>query len=50
MPYWEGQSIGVTPPGIDAKGKPYKVMIGCLWGLCPTAWSDLVALFVACVG
>lgn len=25
MPYWEGQSLGVTPPGVDANGKPHKV-------------------------
>jgi len=25
MPYWEGQSLGVTPPGLDANGKPHKV-------------------------
>jgi len=24
MPFWEGQSVGVIPPGVDAKGKPNK--------------------------
>lgn len=27
VPYLEGQSIGVIPPGIDAKGKPHKVRL-----------------------
>jgi ferredoxin--NADP+ reductase len=24
MPFWEGQSVGIIPPGEDAKGKPHK--------------------------
>jgi len=24
MPFWEGQSVGIIPPGVDAKGKPHK--------------------------
>eukprot|EP00177_Eucheuma_denticulatum_P003634 GFKZ01006587.1.p1 GENE.GFKZ01006587.1~~GFKZ01006587.1.p1 ORF type:complete len:339 (+),score=62.79 GFKZ01006587.1:238-1254(+) len=27
MPYLEGQSIGVIPPGVDEKGKPHKVRL-----------------------
>lgn len=27
MPYLEGQSIGVIPPGLDDKGKPHKVRL-----------------------
>jgi hypothetical protein len=25
LPYWEGQSLNVVPPGVDANGKPHKV-------------------------
>lgn len=33
MPYWEGQSLGVTPPGTDANGKPHKVSEKPRWSL-----------------
>ncbi|CAM9206273.1 unnamed protein product, partial [Ectocarpus sp. 13 AM-2016] len=37
MPYWEGQSLGVTPPGLDAKGKPHKVR---LYSIASTRYGD----------
>lgn len=37
MPYWEGQSLGVTPPGLDASGKPYKVR---LYSIASTRYGD----------
>lgn len=27
LTYFEGQSIGIVPPGLDAKGKPYKLRL-----------------------
>ncbi|KAG5184886.1 hypothetical protein JKP88DRAFT_269683 [Tribonema minus] len=27
LPYWEGQSLNVLPPGTDANGKPHKVRL-----------------------
>lgn len=27
MPYWEGQSLGILPPGLNDKGKPNKVRL-----------------------
>eukprot|EP00903_Cladosiphon_okamuranus_P007149 g6942.t1 len=37
MPYWEGQSLGVTPPGVDANGKPHKVR---LYSIASTRYGD----------
>ncbi|CAM9221260.1 unnamed protein product [Pylaiella littoralis] len=37
MPYWEGQSLGVTPPGEDANGKPHKVR---LYSIASTRYGD----------
>ncbi|CAM9291462.1 unnamed protein product [Ascophyllum nodosum] len=37
MPYWEGQSIGVTPPGVDKAGKPHKVR---LYSIASTRYGD----------
>eukprot|EP00180_Rhodochaete_pulchella_P002725 Plantae.Rhodophyta-Rhodochaete_pulchella.ctg4252.p1 GENE.Plantae.Rhodophyta-Rhodochaete_pulchella.ctg4252~~Plantae.Rhodophyta-Rhodochaete_pulchella.ctg4252.p1 ORF type:complete len:339 (+),score=49.84 Plantae.Rhodophyta-Rhodochaete_pulchella.ctg4252:99-1115(+) len=37
VPYLEGQSIGVIPPGIDAKGKPHKVR---LYSIASSAHGD----------
>jgi ferredoxin--NADP+ reductase len=32
LPYWEGQSLGVIPPGLDASGKAHKVY-ACIYTL-----------------
>ncbi|CAM9975214.1 unnamed protein product, partial [Discosporangium mesarthrocarpum] len=37
MPYWEGQSLGVTPSGMDANGKPHKVR---LYSIASTRYGD----------
>uniref|UniRef100_A0A7S3EE60 ferredoxin--NADP(+) reductase n=3 Tax=Rhodosorus marinus TaxID=101924 RepID=A0A7S3EE60_9RHOD len=37
VPYLEGQSIGVIPPGVDAKGKPQRVR---LYSIASTALGD----------
>lgn len=37
VPYLEGQSIGVIPPGTDAKGKPHKVR---LYSIASSAHGD----------
>lgn len=40
MPYWEGQSAGVIPPGIDPKrNKPYGVR---LYSIASTRYGDLL--------
>ncbi|CAM9258472.1 unnamed protein product [Chrysoparadoxa australica] len=37
MPYWEGQSIGIIPPGVDAAGKPHKLR---LYSIASTRYGD----------
>jgi hypothetical protein len=49
LPYWEGQSYGVLPPGIDPKkNKPYGVR---LYSIASTRYGKLLAyLYPLCGG
>eukprot|EP00246_Nothoceros_aenigmaticus_P018208 TRINITY_DN9439_c0_g1_i1.p1 TRINITY_DN9439_c0_g1~~TRINITY_DN9439_c0_g1_i1.p1 ORF type:complete len:385 (+),score=68.07 TRINITY_DN9439_c0_g1_i1:35-1156(+) len=40
VPYREGQSIGVVPPGIDAKGKPHKLRLYSIASSAPGDFGD----------
>ena len=42
LPYWEGQSYGIIPPGVDPrKGKPYSVR---LYSIASTRYGPLLRL------
>jgi hypothetical protein len=40
VPYREGQSIGVVPPGTDAKGKPQKLRLYSIASSAPGDFGD----------
>jgi hypothetical protein len=40
VPYREGQSIGVVPPGTDANGKPHKLRLYSIASSAPGDFGD----------
>ncbi|CAM6105564.1 unnamed protein product [Calypogeia fissa] len=40
VPYREGQSIGIVPPGVDAKGKPHKLRLYSIASSAPGDFGD----------